>query len=240
MTQANVLCASLSSAILEVIFTHPIDHYKTLLQHQKFNNLSERPNLKWNNLYKGVFPRLYGVVPMRLVFWTSLDSGNKHFNNPFYAATFASFNQTLIDYPIEFIKIRNMTHNQSIKKAIITFAKYKHYFGFSSTLLRNMGFASIFNILTHKYIKKDDSVSKKLTISGLSGFMAATITQPFDYFKTCAQSDSNARWLTTFNNIKTFPELFTGLWGRNTVSLLAMGIGFTTFEIGKCYFNEIL
>lgn len=238
MTQSNVICASLFSGVFEVLFTHPIDHYKTYLQHKKFTK-NKTPPWQWKNIYKGIIPRLYGVVPMRLVFWTSLDSGNRYFDSPIKSAIFASVNQTIIDYPIEYLKIRNMTKNETIKEAIVSFSKHQHNFGVTSTLTRNIGFACIFNYITKKHIKKEDTWERKLGVSALAGFTAATITQPFDYFKTCAQSSSQATWSQSVKNINNISTLFSGLWGRNSVSLISMGIGFTTFELGKCYLSKI-
>lgn len=199
MTQSNVICASLFSGIVEVLFTHPIDHYKTYLQHKKFTKNKKLP-WKWKNIYKGV-------------------------------------NQTIIDYPIEYLKIRNITKNETIKEAIVSFSKHKHMLGVSSTLSRNIGFACIFNYITKKYINNEDNWEEKFKISAFSGFTAATMTQPFDYFKTCAQSNKNLSFPQILNNIKNPFVLFSGLWGRNLVSLISMGIGFTTFELGKCYFS---
>ena len=73
------------------------------------------------NLYRGIFPRIVGVIPMRFVFWGVQDNSYQYFNqynySKFYCGIFAGITgggcQTLIDNPIEMFKIKTMT-NQKI------------------------------------------------------------------------------------------------------------------------------
>ena len=68
------------AGLTEVIFTHPIDFYKTQKQYSAYNgNLIN--NFKLRNMYDGIIPRLIGIVPMRLVFWCTQDYGEDYFKN---------------------------------------------------------------------------------------------------------------------------------------------------------------
>ena len=66
----RVAKAALISAILEVLYTHPIDVIKT---HQQ-NSV----NFKFNTrLLKGILPRAVGIIPIRTSFWTGLHISNE-------------------------------------------------------------------------------------------------------------------------------------------------------------------
>ena len=65
------------SGIIEVITTHPIDYIKTKKQEYIQTNKEITPKFykeitdgKFINSYRGVVPRILGVVPMRLIFST--------------------------------------------------------------------------------------------------------------------------------------------------------------------------
>lgn len=115
------------SGIIEVSLTHPLDYIKTkkqeYTQREITNNNFYKYLLKENkvNLYRGIFPRIVGVIPMRFVFWGVQDNSYQYFNqynySKFYCGVFAGITgggcQTLIDNLIEMFKIKTMT-NQKI------------------------------------------------------------------------------------------------------------------------------
>ena len=68
------------AGITEVIFTHPIDYYKTQKQYNAYNG-DLVTNFKLRNMYNGFIPRLLGIVPMRLVFWCTQDYGEYYFED---------------------------------------------------------------------------------------------------------------------------------------------------------------
>ena len=101
------LHAYLISSITEVTITQPIDVIKTLKQ----NNIT--PIYKLKNLYAGFTPRLYGNIPSLTMFLFSqsyIDSklDMKKIHNKIVLPLFAGFTQTLIDNPIEVIKINQI------------------------------------------------------------------------------------------------------------------------------------
>ena len=59
--------ASVISGIAEVVATHPIDYWKTVVQSNKSKSLFKQ------NPYRGVGVRLLGVVPLRVTFWNTLN-----------------------------------------------------------------------------------------------------------------------------------------------------------------------
>lgn len=122
------------SGIVEACSTHPLDRIKTEVQRQMLeknstiikSHTSRSPLISsiltiyqtggLSNFYKGIIPRLYGILPMRVVFWGALESGNKmvvNEKNTFIKYTLpgilAGSIQTFIDNPIEVLKIRLMT-----------------------------------------------------------------------------------------------------------------------------------
>ena len=116
--------AYLISSITEVVITQPIDVIKTLKQ----NGIA--PIYKFKNLYAGVTPRLYGNIPSLTMFLFSqsyLDSKmdmQKPYNKLFLPLI-AGFTQTLIDNPIEVIKINQI---MGIKDFAFSKGFVPHYF----------------------------------------------------------------------------------------------------------------
>ena len=98
------LNASIVSAITEVIATHPIDYVKTVMQNNSKNLKYDEIKSLLKTPYKGVSSRLIGIVPMRVLFWNSLEYFKNKGFNPYHSAIFTSLIQTTVDYPIEQIK----------------------------------------------------------------------------------------------------------------------------------------
>ena len=147
------------SGIIEVGITHPIDVLKTR-SHVKGCN---RPFLP----YAGVLPRLAGVVPMRCVFWGTMLGAEKKLGI-LQSSAVAGFAQTMIDVPIENMKIRKImgTHRPI-------------YSGFFANCGRNIGFAMCIGASIH--IPAPYGVFLGTTAGVL-------LTQPLDVLKTAAQT----------------------------------------------------
>lgn len=241
----NKFIAGAFSGIIEVFLTHPLDFIKTKSQEfnqknksRKFNYYLKKSGIK--NYYSGIFPRLCGVVPMRLTFWGVQDNTKllleknkiKTKYNYLFIAFVGGTAQTLIDNQIEIIKIGSMTNSskENIFKSLISFR------GFNSTLIRNVGFASILSYFCFNKIKENDDFFTKFKYSALGGFLGSIITQPLDYVKTQKQRCNDER--ATFNilkdTIKVSPiKLYSGGIYRCILSVFTMGIGFTSYEIIK-------
>ena len=120
-TNSKVLKSALTSSILEVIYTHPIDVIKT---HQQNNH-----KFKLNRgLLKGISPRALGIIPIRTSFWSGLHiAKNFNINDSIHKSLFVSLLQTGVDTPIENAKIRQ----------IYNFPKINWYRGFIPHYTRN-------------------------------------------------------------------------------------------------------
>ena len=106
MISTSTIAASVS-ALAEVVCTHPIDSVKTRLQ---TGHTLHHP-FRW--MYKGVGYRLCGVVPMRVVFWQTMDLSRPYVPSPIVAGAFAGVCQSIVDVPIECSKISKMTGEKS-------------------------------------------------------------------------------------------------------------------------------
>ena len=158
--------------------------------------------------------RLVGIVPMRILFWGSLDYFESKGFNPITAAIATSMIQTSIDYPIEQIKIQKMVNNKNI---ISSFKNIKFTPSITFHLCRNIGFAVFVNILIKK--NKDS-----IYLGAIGGVLGSIISHPFDSLKTWYQSGN-----------KNFPKhwklknYMQGWQYRCTISLLSMNIGWIVY-----------
>jgi hypothetical protein len=205
--------ASLLSGLIEVYTVHPINHAKTLYQ-------SGRPikNI-FPNVFKGVTIRAMGIVPIRVVFWNSMEYCNSNNYNGLLTATITGGIQSLLDYPIEQIKTRKMIENT---KWFRSFSYPGVFSGFASTSARNIAFAYLFNEIT-----KENELPDQIA-GATGGLIAASLTQPLDVLKTHYHN----------NNTLKLPKLtlknaFKGGLFRNLECLCAMSVGWTVYNFWK-------
>ena len=223
------------SGIIEVLFTHPIDYIKTQKQIYTQNKVSSSfiKYITRNSFYSGVIPRMVGVAPMRFVFWGVQDSSYNYTKNSlqytsFYSALIAGVlggaTQTLIDNPIEILKIKLMNNQAIVVKDLF------NQYGFIPTLLRNIGFAICISSVC--FNKKDCHNSEKFLYSAGAGLLGSFVTHPFDYIKTYQQQNNcNNTYDIVVRTFKENPSHFySGLVGRMVLSSLTMGIGFVSYE----------
>lgn len=204
--------SSIISGIIEVVSTHPLDYAKTLLQN-KNNTVTIQQFLK--NPYKGVSSRVIGIIPMRMLFWNSITFFKENGYKPISAGILTASIQTLVDYPIEQIKIQKMINNSSIKNA---FLNSNIYTGFSLTLTRNIGFAVVLN-------KVIDGKDGSYYHGAIGGFAGAVLTHPLDSLKTWYQSNNN-----TYPKHWTYNDYYKGWYFRAGISLISMNIGWLVYS----------
>lgn len=252
-------CMYISSAfsgIIEVLISHPMDRIKTELQVMTLKNKNEKtPKIisgikniyksnKIKGFYSGIFPRLIGIIPMRLMYWSTMTlstdytKNNKqqisnYFNN--YLSnelTNISINlipgiatgltQSMIDNPIEVVKIKLMTGTNEIKIN-------KLYQGFGYLLGRNIIFA-----MPVAYSVKTYGKDNSFLAGAVGGVIGSIISHPLDVIKTERQRNKvneTSTKITLRNLIITNPKtLFSGLIMRSSLSFVNMGIGFMVFN----------
>ena len=213
----NRINASIISGIIEVGATHPIDYLKTLLQknESKVNFSQVKEYMK--TPYKGVGSRLVGVVPMRILFWNSLDYFKSKNYTPTMAGLYTSIIQTSIDYPIEQIKTQQMIRNQKHLSIVECFKNIKIMPSLITHLGRNAGFAIIMNQIIQQ---KPDS----MYYGAIGGFLASLVSHPLDSLKT---------WYMTGN--QKYPlhwglkDYMRGWHFRCSISLISMNIGWIIY-----------
>lgn len=254
--------ASGISGIFEVLISHPLDRIKTELQVMTLNNtnknkISANPNIisgiktiyknnKLKGFYSGIIPRLVGIVPMRLMYWSSMtyttDYINVNYNkinnslNNFLPNNISKFTinlipglitgltQSIIDNPIEVAKIKLMTGSNDIKMSNL-------YQGFNYLVGRNIIFA-----IPVAYSIKNYGEENSFLAGAFGGLIGSIISHPLDVIKTERQRNKtekieNPRKITLLNMALYNPKsLMTGLTMRASLSFVNMGIGFMVFN----------
>ena len=201
----NIVAASLSS-IAEVITTHPLDYAKTLQQNNSFNfnNLIKQP-------YTGISSRILGIIPLRIIYWNSIDYFSSLNYSSLNTGVLTSILQTTIDYPIEQIKINKMLNTKI----------YFNHLGCLTLLLRNTIFAVIFT-------SSVNNIEDKRYNGAIGGFLGSLLSHPIDTLKTHYQAGNNyfpSKW--------TIKNYFRGWYYRCGVSLIGMNVGYYTYHSFK-------
>ena len=202
MTNNNlkVAKAAITSSILEVLYTHPIDVIKT---HQQNSH-----NFKFNKaLFKGISSRAFGIVPIRTSFWSGLHIANLlKINDSLQKSFFVSVLQTGIDTPIENLKI----------KQIYNLPRLSPYKGFIPHYFRN-------SIFLYSFIESNNYIDDKLLAGFVGGTIGSIVSHPFDYYKTLIQSNQKI-------NKNNYYNIFKGVTARTLICCLSMGIGNWTYN----------
>ena len=243
------------SGLIEGLVTHPIDYTKIKLQENQLKNKYIVGNkIKYTvshtyrnygitGFYRGLGPKLGGVIPMRLFYWGVLndinmklrnenDSQTMKLNKLVASGVITGSLQTFIENPIEVMKINMMT-NYKVKTSEV----FKHILktypgaGFKVTLVRNIPFAICTNIGV--FWNSNNSPYQQFLYGATGGFIGCIISQPFDYIKTDNQRHRNTKPLG-FRDIikiwKTDPKkLWTGGLARAILGFCTMGIGAVCF-----------
>ena len=109
--------SAIISSIIEVTCVHPLDVYKTVYQQNNKYTMNNYLNTGLKFKYKGYTSRLLGIIPMRTTFWLSQDYAENKLSNYgnrpsryIYVGLFSALCQTMIDTPVENIKIRKISN----------------------------------------------------------------------------------------------------------------------------------
>ena len=211
--------AYIISSITEVTITQPLDVIKTIKQNGMI------PQYNFRSLYKGFTPRLSGNIPSLSMFLFSqsyLDSklNMNKYHNKLVLPMIAGFTQTLIDNPIEVIKI-----NQ-----IMNLKNYNFFRGFIPHYFKNsILIGSVYH--SRKYAE-DNLHSSYSNFNGVFGAIGGLIgtyaSHPLDTIKTLQQSNNTV-------NIKKlkFKELLTGMHLRGLMNFISFTVSLTVFDVIK-------
>ena len=255
----NFLVAPLSG-IVEVTTGHPLDTLKTKIQEL---SLKEKPSTirhavadiyKTGGLvgfYGGYTPRVIGIMPMRLVYWGTMRTMNEYVESPscsdlpktvkmLLPGLVTGSVQTLVDNPIEVLKIRLMTGASGT--AMSTLMK-----GFVPTTIRNIVFA-IPVAVTVTTFGKDNA----FMAGAVGGLIGSVISQPLDVIKTEMQrfkpeegGVTKKSMMQVIREINAQPggtvrNFMAGVNMRGALSVANMGIGYLAYDYIHNFVSKFL
>lgn len=204
---------SIISGLTEVILTHPIDYMKTISQ--KINPKKMILSKHLRNSYQGLESRIIGIVPIRILFWNSIDYFKNNGYNIYQSSVLTSIIQTTIDYPVEQIKTQKIINNLPFYNS---FSNVNILKASSIHLVRNIGFTlSLCSIIQ---INPDS-----LYYGAVGGLIGSLITHPLDTLKTWYQSGQQnypVHW--------NFRNYIQGWKYRCSLNLISMNIGWVIFH----------
>jgi hypothetical protein len=202
---------AITSSIIEVCITHPIDIIKIHKQ------TSKQISYSFKNLYSGFLTRASGNIPTRTVFLFSQDymklyCENKKINKSIIVPVTAGFAQTLVDTPIEVMKMNKILNiNNPLSK------------GFIPHLSRNVIF--LFFVYNFKNYNVQSTVNTAI-YGAIGGFIGSYVSHPFDTIKTFIQSNKSTKTLV-------LKDYFKGCHLRSSMCMFNMFISLYVFEFMK-------
>jgi len=217
---SHLVIPSLVSSVLEVTITQPLDVIKTYKQANKLNQLDYR----WRNLYKGFVPRALGNIPSRTVFLFSQEYFKQYTSDkyrPIVVPLMSGFCQTLVDTPVEVLKINQIFGQQN----------RNYYSGFVPHCIRNIIFVGfVFNF--KEYGKRYDSITISSAYGAVGGLLGCYLSHPFDTIKTIRQSGA------TNNTLTSIKDYMRGSHIRAGMGFVNMFISLSIFELLQSYFKQ--
>lgn len=210
----NILLNASLVGFIEVTLNHPLEYIKTQYQNGiKLNNIKFNKQLYINSL----IPRYTTIIPMRTIFWSSLHYNEKYKNNIITTTLITTKLQTLIDFPSEQIKTKQIMYkNISIRDC---FKCNYVYYGYIHNLFRN----GIF-LYFYLYFTQNEKNNLNIIYGSFSGIL---MSQPFDGLKTIYQT-GNKDIIKKRINSSLF---YKGLTFRLSITTLSMILGNTILTI---------
>jgi hypothetical protein len=234
----SLLYPALISSIIESAITHPIDVIKIHKQ------TSQPIIYKFKTLYSGYIPRAVGNIPSRTIFLFSQDylqhyfsnsnsnsSNNSNSNKSKYKINktmqsiiiplCAGFTQTLVDTPIEVIKMNRVMH---LKNKLL-------YKGFIPHFYRN--FIFVLSVYNFKQLGVDNgmvgnSYLQTAMYGAVGGVVGSYVSHPLDTIKTCIQTNRPYKHFI-------MKDYFRGCHLRAGICMINMFISLYVFEVMKNY-----
>lgn len=212
----TLFAPSIISSFMEVVITQPLDVIKTHKQAGKFNEIK----YDFKSLYRGFVPRAIGNIPSRSVFLFSQDYLKINLDKKYHmfaVPAIAGFAQTLVDTPVEIMKMNQIFKNSN----------RFYYTGFVPHCLRNIVFLGfVFNMKEEG--KKHNSLVYMSLYGAVGGLLGSYISHPLDTIKTIKQSQSSTK-------LANFKDYFRGAHLRAGMGFINMSISLTIFELIKVF-----
>ena len=194
-----MLVPSIISSLIEVVITHPIDVYKTNLQLNKITNL--------NNIYRGFIQRALGNIPSRSTFLFTSDYLKQKKINIFLIPFISGTIQTVVDTPVENLKIRAINNHTNLKL-------FRGYIPHSA---RNIIFIGSVITMKERY--------ESIYSGAIGGVIGSYMSHPLDTIKTRIQSYQPYKFV--------LKELFIGAHPRAIMAFINMMISLNCYDYLK-------
>ena len=213
--------------VVEVFVSHPIEYIKT--QYQSTNSLSK---LHYDSriFVNSMYPRLATIIPMRTLFWSSVYWHKQNKSSVMFCSSTTSFIQTIIDFPSDQIKSRQicMPKTQTIAGTVnmLNYMRGNYIFhGYFTHNCRN--FIFLYNYYLFKN-KKDDFIH-----NAFGSLCGVFLSHPFDTIKTlyhCENDEMLKKYIykpniRDYNVLKTTKFLMNGVLMRASNTTMAMVLG---------------
>ena len=227
---ASLLYPALISSIIESTLTHPIDVIKIHKQ------TSQPIIYKFKTLYSGYIPRAVGNIPSRTIFLFSQDYLQHYFSNSnktkyeisknmqsIIIPLCAGFTQTLVDTPIEVIKMNQV---MKLKNKLL-------YKGFIPHFCRN--FIFVLSVYNFKQLGVGNGVGNSLVgnsylqtamYGAVGGVIGSYVSHPLDTIKTCIQTNRPYKHFI-------MKDYFRGCHLRAGMGMINMFVSLYVFEVMK-------
>lgn len=210
--------------VVEVFLSHPIEYIKT--QYQSTNSLSK---LQYNSrvFIQSMYPRLATIIPMRTLFWSSVYWHKQNQSSVIFCSSTTSFIQTIIDFPSDQIKSRQICMPESrINGNILNYMRGNYIFhGYLTHNLRNFIFLHNYYLFKNK---NDDFLH-----NAFGSLCGVFLSHPFDTIKTlyhCENEEMLKKYIYKPNiqkhaSIETMKFLMNGVLMRASNTTMAMVLG---------------
>jgi hypothetical protein len=245
------------SGIIESCVSHPFDYYKIHTQANIFQSQFQTKSRTrialipffintvhthgFGALYTGFIPKIISIIPTRIIFWGVQSTTLYHLQNPrvycpsiknkkiqyITAGSVAGFCQTLVETPMEIVKIRLMTKKQTLPG--LSYLIKNAYNGFRWNASRNMIFCSAVCMSNNTFREKNEF--SKFFINSSAAFLISIVTQPLDFMKTMYQANEKSEQISIRQAIKKYKwRLFNGSFARAYTGAINMGVGALVFN----------
>ena len=204
------------SGMVEVAATQPLEVCKIRIQ------TSMGMPRALHQFYRGMVPRLAGIVPTRCVFWgvqryiqrtqTWIVDENAR---AVVAGASAGVLQTVVDTPFDRLKTHLITQRGGARHPIALGSMYR---GFGWSLPRNAIFASCVAL---GVARPADTPAQTAAGAAAGATVGCVLSQPLDTMRTIAQAAG----------VRVRPPLFSGLLPRIMVSNATMFVGSWTVRV---------